>query len=162
MLKFDESAVVGMPVYLMVAIIVACIVFGFFAFSIYKMNEEAQVGVVRAEIEKITSEAENMFEYANDGSLVTVHVNFPSSVGFVVFGSLPEGRGVKPMDLTLDEDVSNCYYFVMDDGTIQTFSSNARFSGKNVDEISLLGSGSYDLKVELERAGGKTYVKIYP
>lgn len=162
MKRFDDVAVVGMPVYLLVAIVISCFVFGFFAVSIYRMNEEAQTNAVRAELEKITSEAENMFEYANDGSLVTVKVNLPDSLGFVVFGSLPEGGGVRPVDKNLDERVSNCYYFVMDDGTICTYSSIARFSGENVDEIALLEPGCYDVRIELENVGGKTYVKIYP
>jgi len=161
MLKFDDTAVVGLPVYLLIVIIIACIIFGVFAFSIYKMHNDAQVDVVRSEIEKITSEAENMFEYANEGSLVTVHVDFPDSMGFLVFGSLPENGVMEPTEHSLDEGVSNCYYFVMDDGTIETHSSNARFSGESVDEIALLGPGSYDLRIELERVGDKSYVKIY-
>jgi hypothetical protein len=161
MLKFNDEAVVGLPVYLLIVIIVACIIFGVFAYSIVKMHNDAQSDIVRAEIEKITSEAENMFEYANEGSLVTVHVNFPDSMSFLVFGSLPKTGLLKPTNLALGEDTSNCYYLVMEDGTIETHSSNARFSGKNIDEIALLGPGSYDLRIELERAGDISYVKIY-
>jgi len=125
------------------------------------MQKDAQVDIVRAEIEKITSEAENMFEYANEGSLVTVHVNFPDSMGFLVFGDLPENGVLEPTDHSLDEGTSNCYFFVMEDGTVETHSSNARFSGASVDEIALLGPGSYDVRIELERVGDKSYVKIY-
>jgi hypothetical protein len=161
MLKFNDEAVVGLPVYLLIVIIIACIIFGVFAFSIYKMHKDTQIDIVRSEIEKITSEAENMFEYANEGTLVTVHVDFPDSMGFLVFGSLPENGVMEPTDHTLDENISNCYFFVMDDGTIETYSSNARFSGENADEIALIGPGSYDLRIELERVGDKSYVKIY-
>ncbi len=161
MLNINDEAVIGLPVYLLVAIIVGSIVFAAFALSVYNMHKDAQVGIVRAEIEKITAEAENMFEYADEGTLVTIHVDFPDSMSFVVFGSLPRDGTSKPSDLSLNEDMSNSYYFVMDDGTMKTFSSNARFSGESTDEIAVLFPGSYTLRLELLESGGKSYVKIY-
>jgi len=94
--------------------------------------------------------------------MVTVNVDFPSSMCFVVFGSLPQNGASQPSDLGLDEDMSNSYYFVMKDGTVKTFSSNARFSGEYTNEIALLFPGSYTIKVELEQdSGGHSFVKIY-
>jgi hypothetical protein len=79
----------------------------------------------------------------------------------VVFGSLPRDGILKPSDFSLIEDMSNSYYFVMDDGTMKTFSSNARFSGELIDEIAVIFPGDYDLRIELVEFEGKSYVKIY-
>ena len=158
----NDWAMLGFPVYLLVAIIISSIVLVGFAFSILQMHNDAQVGIVQTQMEKITSDAENMFEYADAGTMVTVSVDFPGSMRFVVFGSLPRNGASQPSDLSLDEDMSNSYYFVMKDGTVKTFSSNARFSGESTDEIALLFPGSYNLCVELvEDTGGVSFVKIY-
>jgi len=157
----NKYAVIGFPVFLVVAIIIGAIIFSIFTIAIINIHKESQKNLVRTELEKITSEAENMFEYANNGSLVTINIDLPSSLKFVVFGSNPKNGLSKPVDLTLDDDVSNCYYFVMDDGTIKTYKSNARFCGKSFDEIKILYPGSYNLKLELLQHGGKTFVKIY-
>ena len=158
----NDCGMVGFPVYLLVAVIIGSIVFAVFIFSILQMHNDAQVGIVQTELEKITSEAENMFEYADAGTQVTVSVDFPDSMRFVVFGSLPRNGGSQPSDLSLNEDMSNSYYFVMKDGTVQTFSSNARFSGESTDEIALLFPGSYTIRVELvEDTEGVSFVKIY-
>ena len=156
----NNQALIGFPVYLLVAIIVGSIVFGVFIFSILKMHQDAQVDLVQTELEKISAEAENMFEYADSGTLVTVEVDFPDSLSFVVFGDLPENGRSIPTDLTLDKDTSNCYFFVMDDGTIKTFSSNARFCGETTTEAALFYPGRYLLDVELIEEGGSSFVSI--
>ena len=157
----NNYAVIGMPVYLLVAIIISSIILCVFALSVLKMHQDSQTSIVQAEIEKITAEAENMFEYADAGTFVTIHVDLPDSLSFIVFGSLPENGLIEPIDRTLNEDMSNSYYFVMDDGTIKTFSSNARFSSKQVNQTAVIYPGSYNLNIELEEDGGLSYVKIY-
>ena len=156
-----KEAVIGMPIYLMVAIVVASLITGIFAFSIYASIKKSQTDEVKSEIEKIISEAENMFEYADKGTLVTVSVDFSNSLKFAVFGSMPQNGALKPTNYNLDEKMSNNYYFVTDDGTVSSYSSNARFSSQNTSSIAVFGPGVYDLSLELEKKGGKTYVKIY-
>jgi hypothetical protein len=159
--KIDTRAVVGMPVFLLVAIIVASIIIGFFAFGVLTSIQESQFDIVKKEIEKIVCEAENMFEYADEGSLVTVHVDLPDSLNFLVLGGLPVNGISEPSDHSLDENMSNNYYFVMDDSNVFSSSSNARFSDNSTNSIVLLRSGSFDLKLELVKVGGKSYVKVY-
>jgi len=159
----NKEAVIGMPIYLLVAIIVASVIISLFVFSIYNTIKKSQTEEIKSEIEKIISEAENMFEYADEGTLVTVSVDFSNSLRFVVFGSMPQNGALEPTNYTLDETMSNNYHFVTDDGTISSYSSNARFSSDDITQIALFGPGSYDLKLELvkDMVGGKTYVKIY-
>lgn len=102
-----------------------------------------------------------MFEYADEGTLVTVHVEFPDSMKYVVFGGMPKNGNDEPVNLFLDENTSNNYYFVMNDGTISTFHSIVRFSSYNETTITLFHPGIYDLTLELQYVGGKSYVKIY-
>jgi len=161
MFMSNKDAIMGLPIYLIVAIITATVVLAMLVLSMYNLSTETQTHQVEYEIQKITSEAENMFEYADEGTLVTVYVEFPNSMKFVVFGDLPKNRNSEPANLTLDESTSNNYYFVMNDGTCMTFHSNARFCGNDETTIALFYPGIYDLTLELQFVGGKTYVKIY-
>ena len=161
MLIRNDLAVIGMPIYLMVAIITTGCIIGVFSYSIYNMVENSQSEIVKNQVEKIISEAENMFEYADSGSLVTIQVNFPDSLRFAVFGSMPLNGVSEPANHVLDENTSNNYYFVMGDGTICSYSSNARFSGELIEEVAVLHQGSYTISLELEKNDEKSYVKIY-
>ena len=157
----NKDAIMGLPIYLIVAIITATAVIAMLVLSMHHITTETQIHQVEYEIQRITSEAENMFEYADEGTLVTVHVEFPNSMKFVVFGDLPKNGNTKPVNLSLDENTSNNYYFVMNDGTISTFHSIVRFSSHNETTIALFHPGIYDLTLELCYVGGKSYVKIY-
>lgn len=158
---YDENAAINLPIYLMVAIIVASVILAVFSLSIYNLWLDSQVYQVESEIEKIISEAENMFAFANNGTLVTITIEFPSSMRHIIFGGLPQNGVTEPTELTLQENTSNCYYFVMSDGYISTAHSSVRFSGNNTNEIALFHSGSYDLTLELDKVDRRTYVKIY-
>ena len=161
-MRHYDRAVMGLPIYVLVAIVVASTIIGVLSISLYAIWSNSQFQKVEYEINKIISEAENMFEYADEGSEVTVHVDFPNSVRFVVFGSLPNDGISEPTDIKLDENASNNYYFVMNDGRISTHHSNARFSGYKTSEMAIVHAGTYDLKIELvKESNGKTYVKIY-
>ncbi len=161
MIYKNEFGVIGTPVYLLVAIITASAILVIFTYSILNIVEESQTDIVKKQIEKILSEAENMFEYADSGSKITVDVNFPDSMNFVVFGAMSQDAISKPAVLTLTEAMSNNYYFVMQNKEVCTYSSNARFCGESVDEIAVLQHGEYIICLELVYFDGRTYVKIY-
>jgi len=158
----DKKAVMGLPIYIMVAIIVAAAIIAILLIGIYNVSLDSQFYKTQQEINKIISEAENMFEYADEGTMITIHSEFPSSMKFAVFGGLPKNKMNELNDLTLDDNTSNNYFFVMNNGKILVSHSNARFSNKNTDQISVFYPGVYDLKLELVKEfDGKTYVKIY-
>lgn len=159
--KIDDYALIGFPSYLLVAIITSSLIIGVFSFSLMNMINNSKNEIIKKEIEKIINEAENMFEYADTGSLVSLHVDFPDSLRFVVFGDIPMNGANLPNDKSLDEKTSNNYYYVLEDNSILSFSSHTRFSSNNTDEICILKKGSYNLKLELVNYEGKTYVKIY-
>lgn len=160
MLCKNEFGVIGTPIYLTVAIITASAICSIFAYSILNISEDSQTYIVKKQIEKIISDAENMFEYADSGSKIKVNVDFPESMSFAVFGTMPNNIS-KPSNLELNENTSNNYYFVMQNKEICTYSSNARFCGESLDEIAVLYHGEYLIFLELVYVGGKTYVKVY-
>jgi len=160
-MRGNGQAVLGLPVTLVVTLIVAAVSIAFIVYSASQVWQDTQKNQVNRELEKISVDAEIMFDYANEGTMKTIHVNFPGSLRLVVFGSLPLNTSSYPQNLSLDETTSNNYYFVMDDGTFTTFHSNARFSSNNTKKIALFYPGSYDLTLELVTTEGKTYVKVY-
>ncbi len=161
-MKNDEKAVMGLPTYLLVAIITSAVIIAIFSMSIYNISKDIQYQNVKNEMDKILSEAENMFEYADSGTMVTLNIDFPQDMKFMVFGGLPENNGLPPTILTLNENTSNDYYFVMNDGRTTTGHTHVRFSGEQTNKISILYPGTYDLKLELVKENnGKTYVKIF-
>jgi len=161
MLYKNELGMMGTPMYLTVAAITASAIFVIFAHSINNLAEESQTDIAKKQIEKIISEVENMFEYADSGSKITVDVNFPKSMSFAVFGAMPENTVSEPLNIVFNENMSNNYYFVMQNREICTYSSNARFCGESIDKIAVLHHGEYSVCLELVSTGGKTYVKIY-
>jgi hypothetical protein len=160
LLSDDQDAVVGQPLGLLVILIIASVIIASLCLSIPHLIQESQIQIVEREIDKILVEATNMFEYANNGSIVTIPVEFPSSMQFIVFGYLPRNGTNEPTNLTLEEKTSNNYYYVMNDGTLRTFHSNARFSNHNMTQIVIFYSGNYDITLELCPMGGKTYVTM--
>jgi len=161
MLYENELGMMGTPIYLTVAAITASAIFVIFAHSVYNLTEESQTDIAKKQIEKIISEAENMFEYADSGSKITIDVNFPKSMSFAVFGAMPGNTVSEPLDIVLNENMSNNYYLVMQNREICTYSSNARFCGESTNEIVILHHGEYSICLELVFTGEKTYVKIY-
>ena len=158
----DDTAVLGLPSFLVVSIIVTAAVLSVFSISVYHLILDSEYDVTRSEIDLIISEAENMYEHADEGTLKTMQVKFPSSLKFAVFGDLPKNGNSKPEDLTLDENTSNNYYFVTTDGSFFSGHSNVFFSGYETDQIAVLHYGTYDINLELVKdENGKTYVKIY-
>lgn len=158
----DEKAVIGLPIYLLIAIITSASIISIFTLATLNIFREGQIHQIEQEIDKIISEAENMFEYADSGSNITLNTRFPESMKFIVFGDLPENNNQPPTDLTLKENTCNNYYYVLNDGTITTQHTNVRFSGEQTNQIALLQAGEYNLKLELvKETTGKSYVKIF-
>jgi type II secretory pathway pseudopilin PulG len=160
-LSSEEHAVLGQPVYLLVVLIIAAAIISLLGLSLQNIIGDAQIHQVECQIDTILTESSNMFEYADEGSRAIMHVEFPTSLRFIVFGSLPRNGTLEPTNLTLDENTSNNYYFVMNDGNLRLSHSNARFSNRNLTQIAVFHPGCYNLTLELIINEGKTYVTLY-
>jgi hypothetical protein len=160
LLSIDRDAVIGQPISLLVILLVAGVITTLLCLSIPNLMKESQIQKVESEIDRILTEATNMFEYADNESFRSLSVEFPPSIRFIVFGQVPRNGTNEPTNLTLDENTSNNYYYVMDDGTVRTFHSNARFSNCNMTQMVLFHSGTYDVTLELCQKEGKTYLTM--
>jgi len=156
----DNHGVLGLPTYLLVTLVVAAAILAVFSFSLVTLWNDTQLYQVSRELDKLVTEAEAMFEYADEGTIVTMNLELPSSLHYVVFGGLPTSIVSEPASLSRNETTSNNYYFVMDNGQFQTFHTHARFADKTISQVVLLYQGSYDVRLELVKYGGKTYVTI--
>jgi len=160
----NTTAIMGYPVYLTVALVVTAAVLGVFIQATLFINSEAEEHAIIQEIHKIATEAQNMYEYADEGTRVTVHLDLPSSLSFAVFGDVPLDGCTQPTTLTrtLEETLytSNHYYYIMNNGKMQMFHLPARFCGSTKDSIFLLEPGGYDLTLELVKLEGETFVQI--
>ena len=156
-----EDAVLGLPIYLFIVLIVAALIIALFVLGFQTLTRDSHVHDVQHEIDVILSWTSTMFEYGNEGTLVNVHVEFPSPLRFIVFGGLPTNGSTEPTNLSLNDATSNNYYFVMDNGACYSFHTNARFCSKNSTHSAMFHSGVYDLILELCSDEGTTFVKIY-
>ncbi|MFA5101936.1 MAG: hypothetical protein WC525_02165 [Candidatus Thermoplasmatota archaeon] len=159
-LQGTEQAVLGQPMGLLIIILVAGVIFTGFCLFTPMLIRDAQLNQVESQIDKILIEAATMFDYAEYGSRVTVHVEFPESMRFIVFGHLPSTIMSEPANQTFDETTSNNYYLVMNDGTVRVSHSNVRFSNQDLTRWMLFRSGAYDITLQLCQKEGVTYVAM--
>lgn len=160
MFSKNDFATVGQPIRLVVVIIVVCAIIMIFGLSLENLIADSDVHQIEAQVQEILREASIMFEHADEGSTVILQVNFPTTLRCIVFGHLPRTGTLEPLNATLDENTSNVCYYVMTDGTIRSFHSNARFSDTTMTKIAVFHPGTYTITLELEKLGAKTYVTL--
>lgn len=156
----SDDAILGQPISLLIVFVIASVIITVLCVCLQPLLADSEFHQVEGEINKILIEAANMFEYADHGSCMTIHVEFPESVRFIVFGQLPTNITNEIPNLTSDETTSNNCYVVMKDGTVRTYHSNVRFSNHNLTQCFLLHSGAYDITIEVCQKEGVSYVAM--
>ena len=154
----NRSAVLAQPFRLVVVLFIASAIIFLFSLILPALLADTQFQEIDKEIDSILLESASMYEYAYEGSHVTLYVNFPATLRYIVFGSLPAATSVEPVNRTLDENTSNNCYYVTNDGTIRSFHTSNRFSSYNMTEFCVFHSGSYKITLELRQKEGQTYV----
>jgi hypothetical protein len=154
----NRNAVLGQPFRLVVVLCIASAIIFLFSLILQAFLSDTQFQEIDKEIDTILLESASMYEYANEGSRVTLHITFPATLRYIVFGSLPGPSSTEPVNRTLDENTSNNCYYVTNDGTIRSFHTNSRFSTYNMTEFCIFHSGSYKITLELRQNEGQTYV----
>ncbi len=160
MFSKNDYATVGQPIRLVVVVIVVCTIIMIFGLSLENLIADSDAHQIELQVKEILREASIMFEHADEGSKVILQVNFPTTLRCIVFGYLPRTGTPEPLNITLDENTSNVCYYVMTDGTIRSFHSNARFSDTTMTNIAVFHAGMYTITLELGKLGGKTYVAL--
>lgn len=102
------------------------------------------------------------------GSLQVLKLQLPESMSYAAFGSSPVAGGDLP--LSRGDEEANVYHYRLQNGRIQSFSSNVKFCAAEfengtplplIDRPAILRSGSYEVYLELVRLGNESYVMIY-
>jgi len=159
-LSIDTDAVIGQPIGLLIILLIAGVIISMLFLTVPTLLRDSEQQKVEGEINRILTEAMNMFEYADNGSVLTVPVQFPSSMRYLIFGSFQRNGTNEMMNLSLDEKTSNNYYYVMNDGNVRIFRSNVRFSNHNMTEAAIFYSRTKTITLELCQREGKTYVAM--
>jgi len=147
----DESGVFELPVQYMVAIIVAAMAIAIGSISAYHLWKDYQIKETIKEVKKIIGEAEMMCSTAEEGTKISIPINFPSGMKEVTFGSS-------------DKSMSNSYRIMMKWGESKIFySSEAKFTGEsNGINIATIYKGCDMVTLSLIEIEGEKYVKITP
>ncbi len=156
----NQYAVMGQPLRLVVVLIILTAILIVLSLSLENLIVNSHVHHIDQQVQVILKEAATMFEHADEGSYVALHVTFPPTLRWVVFGHLPRNNTLLPVNQTLDENTSNNCYYVMTDGTMRSFHSNARFSDCAMTRVAVFYPGAYTITLELHKQDGKTYVTM--
>lgn len=159
-LSKNQYAVLSQPLRLVVVFFIVTAILIIFGRSLQNLITESHIHQIEQQIQEVLIEAAIMFENADEESKVMLQVTFPTSLQYIVFGHLPSNNTLLPVDKTLDENTSNNCYYVMTDGTVRSFHSNARFSDSTMTQIAVFYPGTYTITLELRKEGGKTYVTM--
>lgn len=164
----NDSAAEGLPMRLVVTVILLSVIIGLSAKAatlfIDDANEKKLKGQLdlidkRASVLYIQGGAQDIDDPADfSGTMENIHVEIPDNAAFVVFGAMPSPDGNPPGAGNLHTD--NVFYYVLNDGRVQTRSSIARFCANSTDRPFVLRPGEYDLTMELVKNKNGTYVKI--
>jgi hypothetical protein len=166
----EDTAAEGLPMRLLVTVILFSVIIGLTskAASLF-MNDEKEKKL-QGELDILNKRASQMYIQGGardnnrsddfSGSFENIHIKIPDNTAFVVFGGMPSSDGAPPE--TANQHSDNVFYYVLDNGRIQTRSSVARFcaNGTGLNEPFVLYPGDYDLTMELVKNKNGTYVKI--
>lgn len=166
----DESAVEGMPMRVVITLILFSVILGLSSKVVYNFINDTKEKKLIGELDLIEKRAAVIYTQGGardisnsadfSGTMENITVKIPDNVAFVVFGSMPTPDGKPPV--TRDIRADNIYYYVLNDGKVQTKSSIARFSANdtNLNKPVVLYPGEYELTLELVKNNNGTYVKI--
>jgi hypothetical protein len=166
----NDSAAEGLPMRLVVTVILLSVIIGLSAKAVSLFIDDANEKKLKGQLDLIDKRASVIyiqggardFEDPADfsGTMENIHVEIPDNAAFVVFGGMPSPDGNPQAAGNLHTD--NVFYYVLNDGRVQTRSSIARFcaNSTDLDRPFVLHPGEYDLTMELIMNKNGTYVKI--
>ena len=156
--RTTDTASVTFPVYLLVAVIIATMVFTIIAFGTSHLISDWNFQQVKKTIDSITYQAETLAAYTKNGSIQTISISFPSEVCCVVFGGKTNLGNTTAF--IRNENITNLIYVLMKNGQEYYAYSSVPFMGLTVDSCAVLPPGSYVITLSLQENGDETYVKI--
>ncbi len=166
----DDSATEGLPMRIVVTVILFSVILGLSIKVFNDFTSDIKEKKFRGELDLLEKRASVMYTYGGgrdinnpddfSGSTENIHITVPDTVAFVVIGAMPSPDGKPPIYGDINTD--NLYYYVTNDGRIETKSSIARFSGNetSLNRPLILYPGEYELELELVKNSNGTYIKF--
>jgi hypothetical protein len=166
----EDTAAEGLPMRLVVTVVLLSVIIGLTAKAASLFINDEKEKKLQGELDLINKRASQMYIQGGardinrpddlSGSFENIHLKIPDNAAFVVFGGMPSSDGAPPENGNQHTD--NVFYYVLNDGRIQTRSSISRFcaNGTGLNEPFVLYPGDYDLTMELVKNNNGTYVKI--
>ncbi len=151
-----DLALVGYPIFLTVSLITAVLTMTFLYITIENLHRNIEIREIEKQLSIIISKAETMSIYANNISIQTLQIHFPSSLQLVVLGGIPSNTG-RPI---ITNKTCNQYYYMMKDGTIKIYHSKICFSSENNDAI-ILTPGMHTITLKIYEKNRGSYVTVY-
>lgn len=166
----DDSAAEGLPMRIVVTLVLFSVILGLSIKVFNDFTSDIKEKKLKGDLALLEKRASVMYTYGggrdvndpNDfsGSIESIHIAVPDTVAFVVIGAMPSPDGKTP--IYGDVNTDNVYYYVTNDGRIETRSSIARFSGNetSLNKPLVLYPGEYELELELVKNNNGTYIKF--
>jgi hypothetical protein len=166
----EDTAAEGLPMRLVVTVVLLSVIIGLMSKAASLFLNDEKEKTLQGELDLINKRASQMYIQGGardinrpddfSGSFENIHLKIPDNTAFVVFGGMPSSDGKPPE--TRNQYTDNVFYYVLNDGRIQTRSSVSRFCANStgLDEPFVLYPGDYDLTMELVKNKNGTYVKI--
>jgi len=164
----DDYAADSLPMRLVVTVILFSVIIGLSAKAVSLFLNDINEKKLKGELDLIDKRAGMIFIQGGardiddpedfSGTMEKIHVEIPDNTDFVVFGGMPSLDGNPQTSGNLYTD--NVFYYVLNDGRVQTRSSIARFFTNSPGQPFVLYPGEYELTMELVKNKNGTYVKI--
>ncbi len=164
----EDYAAEGLPMRLVVTVILLSVIIGLSAKAASLFLNDVNEKKLKGELDLINERASMIYIQGGardidnhedfSGRMEKIHVEIPDNAAFVVFGGMPSRDGNPQTSGNLYTD--NVFYYVLNDGRVQTGSSIARFFTNSPGQPFVLYPGEYDLTMELVKNKNGTYVKI--
>jgi hypothetical protein len=164
----EDYAAEGLPMRLVVTVILLSVIIGLSTKAVSLFLNDANEKKLKGELDLIDKRAGMIYMQGGardiddpedfSGTMEKIYVEIPDNAAFVVFGGMPSYDGNPQASGNLHTD--NVFYYVLNDGRIQTRSSIARFFTNSPGQPFVLHPGEYDLTMELVKNKNGTYVRI--
>ncbi|RLF41621.1 MAG: hypothetical protein DRN12_02685 [Thermoplasmata archaeon] len=157
MQDIDNSALIGYPIFLTIALISATITITFLYINIENLHRNLDIREVEEQLSLIVSKAETMDIYDSNNTIQTLNINLPDTLYIAVLGGIPSDTG-EPI---ISNETCNQYYYIMKDGTIKIYHSKVSFTFGESNKDVILTPGRHTITLKLYEKNGRSYVTVY-
>jgi hypothetical protein len=152
----EQSAIVGLPVYLLVVIVAFSVAILFLSNITHESLTDQGYLRFSGDIHQLVSSASQIYSYADTQAVVTVDLDVPRSIQMLVLGGLP---GTNTSILHNDATSAN-YFYLLTDGSIVVNHASVRFCGANETCWAQFSPGHYHVTLQMLTTTEGPYVAV--